>query len=165
MKNKKTCAAVLLAVAGIVSAQAASAAITSHSALACTGSTKFDGFALLFAAVSSQAPIGAVTKTYCPLTRPNATSAGDISSITVSIWDRSSEGGVSCRARSCDQRANACSWSATAGSSEPGEGKADLQLGSVASYSGGYAFIECSMDVVRSGPHEDYKIYSYSSND
>jgi hypothetical protein len=76
---KKTSAAMLLALAAMATGQAASASVTTHSALECFGSNRFDGLSLLFAAVSSQADPGQVSKVFCPLTRPNASSAGDIS--------------------------------------------------------------------------------------
>lgn len=99
--------------------------------------------------------------TRCPMDRINSPSTTNITNIIIRVGDRSSSYGITCNAVSCAGLGDACSVGGMRSTGASYQGDTYLNLGSVAAYNTGYAYIECSFPPDNS----DNYIYSYRSTD
>jgi hypothetical protein len=85
----------------------------------------------------------------CPIVRPNSDSSGNITAVRVRVYDNHSSAAVECRAVSCDSLRDNCSyadWEASASVQ-----KTSLTLDDMATYTNGFAYIECVVPAYQNG--------------
>ena len=150
----------VLATAGLVVCSVAVAENLTFAGAACSENYAETGAALrtdgiLYNAAGSSKMFG------CPIVRPNSDQSGNIAGVRVRVEDRHPSKPVECWAVSCDSLRNNCSrtnWEASASVQET-----SLALDDVATYTNGFAYIECVVP-----EHQDFDfsgILSYKISD
>jgi hypothetical protein len=102
---------------------------------------------------------GAVLR--CPLTRIASDASGDITSILVRVYENSATSSIKCKAYSCTGGGDTCDVGTEGQSGDNETGTISFNLGSVGSYTNGFAYLLCSTPSATA----TYRIYSYRATD
>lgn len=145
----------------VFASSAVADSMVTYSGIQCTSSSLSTNTGTYASPLKGYDPGNAGSVIRCPLTRIASDAAGDITGIYVRVHENSSSTSLKCRAISCDGTASSCDEGTEGESGVAFTGTTFFSLGSVDSFSNGFAFIVCtapsSMGV--------YTIYSYRASD
>jgi len=96
----------------------------------------------------------------CPLVRPNSDESGDLSLVYVRVDDHHTSQAVECRAASCNSLGTDCSVADTEASASVG--MTSIHLDDMATYTNGYAYIECTVPPPQASQVSGVISYRYS---